>query len=99
MAQLTLRVPDELLHRLKAAAAAHGRSLNGWASAVLAAAVDPDLAGDEAERVRERLGRAGLLLPGGSRARRQAERAAVARARAAAGKGRPLAELVAEERR
>jgi hypothetical protein len=99
MVQLTLRVQDELMPRLKAAAAAQGRSLNGWATAVLAAAVDPDLAGDEAERVRERLARAGLLVQVEDAPRSRPERAAVARARAAAGKGRPLSELVAEERR
>ena len=100
MIQLTLRLPEELAARLKEAARAQGSSLNRYASAVLAAAVDPDLAGDEATRVRERLGRAGLLAPRpetGRRARRP-DRAAVARARAAAGHGRPLADLVGEDR-
>jgi plasmid stability protein len=98
MAQVTLRIPDELLDRLKQVCAAQGRSLNNWAAAVLSAAVDPDLAGDEAQRTRERLARAGLLLDLGGRRRRRADGAAAARARAAAGRGRPLSDLVEEGR-
>ncbi|MBA3261364.1 MAG: toxin-antitoxin system HicB family antitoxin, partial [Thermoleophilaceae bacterium] len=59
MRQVTLRLPDELSDRLKQAAAERGDSVNAYASAVLSAAVDPELAGDEAARVRERLARAG----------------------------------------
>lgn len=97
MSQLTLRVSDVLARRLKDAAAAQGRSLNAWATDVLSAAVDPDLAGDEVERLRERLRRAGLLVPVGA-PRRRPPRADVERARAAAGKGTSLADLVAEGR-
>ncbi|MGH8909418.1 MAG: toxin-antitoxin system HicB family antitoxin [Egibacteraceae bacterium] len=61
MAQMTLRLPDGLAAELRSAAAVHGQSLNAWATALLRAAVDPDLAGTEAERLRERLSRAGLL--------------------------------------
>jgi plasmid stability protein len=99
MFQLTLRVPDDLIGRLKDAAQEHGRSLNGWATDVLTAAVDPELAGDEAARVRERLARAGLLATGAPRTGPRPDPDAVARARAAAGRGTPLAEIVAEERR
>lgn len=98
MAQLTLRVADELVHQLKSVAASQGRSVNSWVSAVLAAAVDPELAGEEAQAVRERLTRAGLLVVPPAPRRRRPSRAATARARAAAGKGRSLAELVAEDR-
>lgn len=100
MTQMTLRLPEELAARLKQAAGAHGSSLNRYACAVLAAAVDPELAGDETTRVRERLGRAGLLAPRPTTTRRarRPDRAAVARARAAAGQGRPLADLVGEDR-
>ena len=72
--------------------------MNGYATAVLAAAVDPELAGDEATRVRERLARAGLLAAPSPAARKPSE-AAVARARQRAGKGRALSELVSEGRR
>ena len=98
MSQLTLRVADELHRRLREAAAARGVSVNTWASAVLAAATDPDLAGDETERVRERLRRAGLLAAEAAPRPRPA-RAAVERARAAAAGGAALSDLVTEDRR
>jgi plasmid stability protein len=99
MRQLTLRVPEELADRLKEAAAQHERSVNAYATAVLAAAVDPELAGDEVERVRERLARAGLLANAGAGSRERPARAAVARARKRAATGRALADIVAEGRR
>ncbi len=98
MTQVTLRVPDDLARQLKEAASARGRSLNRWATDVLSAAVDPDLAGDEAERLRERFRRAGLLASVSGPRHRRPPQAAVARARAAAGQGTSLAELVAEGR-
>ena len=79
MTQLTLRVPDELVDRLKIAARERGESVNRWATAVLAAAVDPTFAGDDAQVLRERLARAGLLVPTSGRGRRPS-RPAVARA-------------------
>lgn len=99
MRQLTLRVPDELARRLKEAAAGGGRSVNSYATAVLSAAVDPDLAGDEATRLRERLARAGLLAPAGAESRRRPSKRAAAGARRRAGAGRQLSELVSEDRR
>lgn len=62
MPQLTLRIDERLAADLKRHAAAAGRSVNAWASQVLLAAVDPDLATTEARRTRERLARAGLLV-------------------------------------
>ncbi len=99
MRKVTLRLPDELVDRLKEAARAEERSVNGYATAVLAAAVDAELVGDEATRVRERLAQAGLLAPPSATARRRPSKAAVARARKRAGKGRALGELVSEGRR
>jgi hypothetical protein len=61
--QLTLRILERVATQVKRAAAERGLSVNRWISDVLSAAVDPDFAGDEAERVRERLARAGLLVP------------------------------------
>lgn len=98
MAQVTLRLPDGLAAELRSAAAARGQSLNAWATAVLSAAVDPDLAGTEAERLRERLSRAGLLASPSHRRAHRPDPARVARAREAAGQGRSLADLVAKER-
>ncbi len=99
MRQLTLRVPEELAERLKRVARDREESVNGYAVKVLSAAVDPDLAGDEVTALRERLGRAGLLLsPERIPAQRPSARA-LSRARAAAGRGRSLSEFVAEGRR
>lgn len=94
---MTWRADDELLERVRQQAARQGRSLNEWVTIVLAAASDPSLAGSEAEQIRERLARAGLLAPTGpARKRPSAQR--VAQARAAAGRGTPLSDLVAADR-
>lgn len=74
--------------------------MNAYATAVLSVAVNPDLAGDEAERVRARVAQAGLLessapVSGG----KEPDRASLAAARRRAGTGISLAELVADGRR
>lgn len=98
MAQLTLRIDDELAHQLKEKAKAEGRSVNAMATFLIQALVDPALAGDEAERLRERLRRAGILaeFPRLNRLRQDPE--VLARARAAAGKGTPLSDIVSRDR-
>jgi hypothetical protein len=99
MTQWTIRVPDEVARRVRATVDAAGKSLNGWVVGVLSAAVDPDLAGDEAQRVRERLRQAGILHePPRRRARRPSEEA-IAKARRDAARGRPLSDYVIEGRR
>jgi hypothetical protein len=101
MGQMTWRVDDELLQRVRLQAQQQGRSLNDWVTTVLAAASDPSYAGRDADRIRERLARAGLLeapAPAPTR-RRRVGREALAEARAAAGRGTPLSELVADSRR
>ena len=98
MAQLTLRLPDVLADDLRRVAAQRGQSVNAWATAVLRAAVDPDLSGDEAERTRERLRRAGLLIEVDAYRGRRPDAAAAARARRAAGRGKSLSDYVAEDR-
>lgn len=98
MAQLTLRIDDELADAIKAAAVARRHSVNRFATEVLRAAVDPDLAGDEAQQVRERLARAGLLAESGQ-VRPRPDAAAVARARRRAGRGTRLSDLVSGGRR
>jgi plasmid stability protein len=95
---MSLRLPDDLAADVRAHAARSGRSVNGWIAAVLAAAVDPDLAGSDAERVRERLRRAGLLATSQTTGRKPDARA-VARARRAAGGGATLEALVTDTRR
>jgi hypothetical protein len=58
---MTWRTSDELLDRVRRQAQQWGRSLSDWVTAVLSATTDPALAGDEAQRVRQRLATAGLL--------------------------------------
>ena len=99
MAQMTWRASDELLERVRRQAQQRGRSLNDWVTAVLSAATDPALTGDEAQRVRERLAAAGLLDDVEPVAHRRPAEADIARARAAAGQGAPVSDLVAEGRR
>jgi plasmid stability protein len=95
---MTGRLPDNLAAELRSVAAARGQSLNAWATAVLSAAVDPHLAGTEAERLRERLSRAGLLAGPSHRRAHRPDPAQVARAREVAGQGWSLVDLVAEGR-
>lgn len=95
--QMSLRLPDELAVQVRAHAERAGQSVNGWIALVLGAAVDPDLAGSEAERTRERLARAGLLAAGGGSGRKPDARAA-ARARQAAASGTTLEAIVTDSR-
>ncbi|HEY3827869.1 MAG TPA: hypothetical protein VGL57_01610 [Solirubrobacteraceae bacterium] len=98
MKQLTLRVDDRLADFLKQAAAARSESVNTYAQAVLSAAVDPELAGDHAAQLRERLSRAGLLAVVPHAPHPAPDEAALTRARKRAGRGRSLASIVAEDR-
>ncbi|HEY2536501.1 MAG TPA: hypothetical protein VGI24_05900 [Solirubrobacteraceae bacterium] len=98
MRQLTLRVPEGLAERLKVAASDHEDSVNGYAVKVLSAAVDPDLAGDEITGLRERLAQAGLLLTPERLSSKPPSPEALSRARAAAGRGKPLSDFVTEGR-
>jgi hypothetical protein len=97
MSQVTWRAPDELVERVRQAAARQGRSLNDYLTRLAEAAIDPELAGDEIERLRERLTRAGLIVARGA-ARPRPDRNAVARARRRAGEGTPLSDLVKQGR-
>lgn len=95
---MTLRIDEDLARRLKLVAASRDQSVNSYAGAVLRAAVDPALAGDEAARLRERLAQAGLLAPVEPHSTSRPDEAAVQRARRRAGRGRSLSDLVAEDR-
>lgn len=99
VAQMTWRTTDELLERVRQQAAAQDRSLNEWVTLVLDAATDPDLAGSEAARVRERLAQAGLRAATAGAPRRRPSEARVRKARAAAGQGTPLSDVVSSGRR
>jgi plasmid stability protein len=99
MAQLTVRLDDDLAGQVRAQAERLGRSVNGWIVAVLEAAVNPDLEDSEARRTRARLDRAGLLAKPRERPRTTPpDRRRVERARKAAGTGTPLSRLVSDGR-
>lgn len=93
MVQMTWRGDDELIGRVRREAARQGRSVNDYLTAVLDAATDPDLAGNEAAVLRERLARAGLLAPPGP-VRERPPGDSVAQARRAAARGTKLSEVV-----
>lgn len=98
MAQMTLRISDELQHRVRSSAERAGQSMNEYVAQVLDAATNPDLAGSDAERTRERLARAGLLADVGRPLERRPDPEEVARARERAGRGTKLSDLVTEGR-
>jgi hypothetical protein len=100
MQQFSVRLSDEHGAAVRRLAAARGRSVNQTFDDLVAAATDPTHAGSELVALRERLARVGLVfdvsaLPD---APAPSERE-LQRARAAAGRGTPLAELVSEGRR
>jgi uncharacterized protein (DUF1778 family) len=101
MAQLTIRADEEVVDRIRSAARAEGKSVNRFVTDVLSAATDPDHAGSDAERTRERLRRAGLLdeLGDPPPGLRRPDPAELAKARRAASQGTPLSDLIVAERR
>jgi len=100
MTQVTWRASDELVERVRHAARAEQRSMNDYLTHVLDAVTNPDSAGSERERLRERLARAGLLEPEPEGPpRERPDRRAFEAARQAAGRGKPLSDFVSEGRR
>ena len=97
-AQITVRLEPELVERLKADARRAGRTMNAHVTRILAAATDPDTAGDEVQQLRERLRRAGLLLEVTPSTEPPPDDEAVERARAEAGRGTSLSDIVSEQR-
>lgn len=97
MTQVTWRASDELVERIREAASRRGWSLNEYITRLAQAATDPAFAGDDVERLRERLRLAGLLVEAGPR-RTRPDRDTVARARRVAGEGTSLSSLVARGR-
>jgi hypothetical protein len=100
MTQVTWRASEELVDRVRRVAEREGRSMNEYLTRVLDAATNPEYAGDDRQRLRERLARAGLLLPDSERTpRERPDPEAVARAgREAATLGPLLSDLVSEDR-
>lgn len=97
-AQLTVRADPELVDRIRLAAQRAGRSMNEHVVTILDAATNPDHAGDEASRLRERLARAGLAVEVTPKRGRRPTAAQLAEARREAGRGTPLSDLVSEMR-
>lgn len=100
MATVTWRAPDELVERVKAAAAQASVSLNEFMSVVLNAATDPETAASEGERIRERLARAGIttLTVSAEELSSRPSTATVEVAARRAASGVPLSSIVGEDR-
>lgn len=99
MGQLNVRADDELLAEVKRRAERAGTSTNRWVVRLLAAAVNPDLADDETERLRERLARAGLLEEPEAPAGMRPDDGRIADAGRRAAVGTPISDLISEQRR
>ena len=98
MAQVSWRADDEIVDRVRQAAARSSRSLNEYITVVLSAATDPAFSGSEADAVRERLALAGLLEEStAAPARRPSERAVIKAGQRAAS-GTPLDKLISSGR-
>ncbi len=98
MPQLTIRCDEDLKSTVAAAARSQGRSLNEYVCTVLTAATNPDLAGSEAEQIRERLARAGLLLELPRLTTARPPREAVLAAGRRAAQGKLVSDIVSEDR-
>lgn len=98
MAQLTIRIDDDLADALRAFADREGRSVNAVASTALQALVDPDAAGDETQRYRERLARMGLLAEPALKAGPRPDPVELEEAARQAAKGKMLSEIILEDR-
>lgn len=99
MAQLTVRIDDQLAQQIKIHAGAVGRSVNRWVVAVLSAAINPDFSDSESERTRARLARAGLLhQPVNTAVIAPPNQAELKRIRKKAGSGTPLSKLTSKDR-
>jgi plasmid stability protein len=62
--QLILRVSDDLHRRIAARAAREDKSMNAWASGLLEATVDADVAEDRQARARAKAAELGILRGG-----------------------------------
>ncbi len=95
-----MRLSDERGQAVRRLAVARGASINQTFEDLVGAATDPALAEDDRQALRERLARAGLVFDVSALPDVGAPTdAELARARTAAGRGTPLADLVSEGRR
>lgn len=98
MSQMTWRADEELIERVKSVAGAEGRSMNEYVTFVLDVATNPELAGSDAERIRERLRRAGLLAEPAVDASERPSATEIERASLSMRGGALLSDLVSEMR-
>jgi len=98
MAQVTWRANDDLVRRVQAVAASEGLSMNELITRVLSLATGSDERDPAAVRLRERLRAAGMLASW-SASTEPPDAADLDRARAAAGAGTALADIVTAQRR
>jgi hypothetical protein len=99
MAQVTWRANDDLVRRVQTVAAAEGLSMNELMTRVLSLATDSDERDPAAVRLRERLRAAGMLASWTTEPPEAPDAADLERARAAAGAGTALADIVSAQRR
>ena len=95
--QITIRTTPDLVLRVKAQAAAEGKSMNEFVEHVLEITVDPERATTEDERLVARLRAAGLYEEPGLPVERPDPKH-VAKAREAMRGGTPLSEVVSRDR-
>lgn len=98
MGQVTWRASDALIARVQRLAQANGTSMNEFLNRVLALATESDENDPAALRLRNRLRAAGVLAVSDAPVPQRADTASLARARAAAGRGASLAEIVSKSR-
>jgi hypothetical protein len=99
MAQMTVRMSEELLERLRSAALERSLSMNAYVEAILDAATNPELSSSEADRVRTRLRLAGLLEDAAEPAPgHRPPHDAVQQARRSATKGGGLSDVLVDQR-
>ena len=100
MRQFSVRLSDEHGAAVQRLAAVRRRSVNQTFADLVAAATDPAHAGGELDALRERLGRAGLVLDVSALPEAPApDDGELDRARAAAGRGTSLSDLISDGRR
>ena len=102
MGHFSVRIDDDLHHRVREAASHANTSLNGYVTRVLCVATEPSPLEPEADRIRARLAAAGLLSSAEPPAEFRLEagdRQAFEDARRRSGDGTSGSALIAAERR
>lgn len=96
--QVSWRADEELVERAKRRARELNKSLNGYLSFVVDTATNPEAAGTEAERLRERFAAAGLLAESPPPRGPLPTEEELVEARREAGKGTPLSDYITSGR-